>query len=210
MEKTYTQIAGRSVERLNALSDGLFAIAMTLIVLDIRVPPHDAVHTEAQLLNALADLAPQIATYLMSFLTLGIFWVGQQTQLEHFKRADRNLSWIQLAFLAAVAALPFTTHLLSEFVSFRAALLVYWGNISVLGLILLVSWTYAEHARLVADDRPPGLSGAILRRIVAAQALYAVGAALCVINTYVSMAVIVALQIFFAVGPRLDVRTAAD
>ena len=76
MENTYAQIAGRSVERLNALSDGLFAIAMTLIVLDIHVPPQGAVHTETQLLGALAARAPQFATYLMSFLTLGIFWVS--------------------------------------------------------------------------------------------------------------------------------------
>lgn len=202
MDKTYSQFAGRSVERLNALSDGLFAIAMTLIVLDIRIPPSGAIHSETQLLGALAALAPQIATYLMSFLTLGIFWVGQQAQLGHFKQADRNLTWIQLAFLAAVAALPFTTHLLSEFVTFRTAILVYWGNFSMLGLLLLVSWTYAEHAGLVADDVPPDLGSTIVRRIVIAQALYAVGTALCVINTYVSMAVIVALQLFFAIGPR--------
>lgn len=206
MEKTYTQIAGRSVERLNALSDGLFAIAMTVIVLDIRVPPLAAVHSEAQLWAALSALAPSIVTYLMSFLTLGIFWIGQQTQLNHFKSADRNLSWIQLAFLAAVAALPFTTHLLSEFITFRVALLIYWANISVLGALLLISWTYAEHAGLVADDGQPDLSGAILRRIVLAQALYAVGAALCIFNTFVSIAAIVALQIYFAVGPRLEVR----
>lgn len=206
MENASPPTAERSVERLNTLSDGLFAVAMTLIVLNIHLPAHDAVHTENQLWWAVRAIAPQIVIFLMSFLTMGIFWIGQQAQLRYFKTADRNLSWIHLAFLAAIAGLPFTTHLLSEFITFRVALLIYWANISALGALLLISWTYAEHARLLVDDRPAGLSGAIVRRIVFAQALYAVGAALCVVNTYISLTVIVLLQIYFAIGPRLVLR----
>ena len=196
----------RGVARLNTLSDGLFAVAMTLIVLNIHLPAHDAVRTENQLWWAVREIAPQIVIYLMSFLTMGIFWIGQQAQLRYFETADRNLTWIHLAFLAAVATLPFTTHLLSEFITYRVALLIYWANISALGALLLISWTYAEHARLLVGDRPPGLRSAIVRRIVFTQALYAIGAALCVVNTYISLTVIVLLQIYFAIGPRLVLR----
>lgn len=78
MDTVYNRIAGQSHARLSALSDGLFAIAMTLLVLDLRVPATEAVHTEVDLWRALLGRSPQLLMYLMSFLTLGIFWVGQQ------------------------------------------------------------------------------------------------------------------------------------
>ena len=198
----YNVIAGRSIERINALSDGLFAIAMTLIVLDVHVPPHLSILTETDLAHALGALAPQMVTYLMSFLTLGIFWVGQQAQLNQFKHADRDLTWIQLGFLAAVAVLPFTTHLLADFITFKVAMAVYWLNILALGALLYASWSYAESAGLVLDDTAPGLARAIRRRIVSAQTFYAVGALLCLVSSYLSIGVIVMIQLYYAVAPR--------
>src|SRR5271165_3458624 len=92
----YNQIAGQSLERLAALSDGIFAVAMTLLVLDLHDPSISVAHTEQQLRQALVALAPQFAAYLMSMLTLGIFWAGQQTQLNFFARGNRDLTWIHL------------------------------------------------------------------------------------------------------------------
>jgi uncharacterized membrane protein len=94
MATPYNKVAGRSLERIAALSDGLFAIAMILIVLDVHVPARALVHSEQDLLAALTGPLPQIATYLMTFLTLGIFWTGQQTQPSHF--ADSNRPRIRL------------------------------------------------------------------------------------------------------------------
>src|SRR5579862_7478172 len=136
----YNQIAGRSVERLAALSDGIFAVAMTLLVLDLRVPAVDAIHSERDLWHALAAAAPQIVMYMMTFLTLGIFWIGQQTQLNHLSRSHRALTWLHIAFLFAVTLMPFSTRLLAEFAPYRAALVVYWANIAVLGATLYLSW----------------------------------------------------------------------
>src|ERR1700734_2276693 len=99
MSTSYNRIAGQSAARLAALSDGVFAVAMTLLVLDLRAPAVEAVHTEHDLWLALVALAPRLGIYMMSFLTLGIFWVGQQTQLNHLARSDRSLSWIHLVFL---------------------------------------------------------------------------------------------------------------
>lgn len=76
MSTPYNIIAGQSAERLAALSDGIFAVAMTLLVLDLRVPAIEAVHSEYDLWRALSLLSPQIVMYMMTFMTLGIFWVG--------------------------------------------------------------------------------------------------------------------------------------
>ncbi len=79
MKTTYNQIAGQSVERLAALSDGVFAVAMTLLALDLHAPAAAAIHSELDLWHALGAVAPRLLMYLVSFMTLGIFWVGQQT-----------------------------------------------------------------------------------------------------------------------------------
>ena len=203
MSTVYNLIAGQSVERLAALSDGLFAIAMTLLVLDLRVPASGAIHSELDLWGALVALVPRFIPYFMSFLTLGIFWVGQQTQLNRFARSDRNLSWIHLGFLLAVSLMPFSTALLAEFITFRLALVVYWLNVLLLGVVLFGSWRYALRAGLVKDDTTVDMRSAVERRIVIAQALYALGALLCVVSTYVSIAFIVLVQLNYVLAPRI-------
>jgi uncharacterized membrane protein len=202
MHSLYNRVAGQSVERLAALSDGIFAVAMTLLVLDLRVPANDAVHSERDLWHILVALSPRLLVFLMSVMTLGIFWVGQQTQLNHFARSDRNLAWIHIAFLCSVSLTPFSTALLAEFIHYRTALLVYWFNILLLGLTLYWSWSYATRARLLADDVPTDIHPAVVRRIVIAQSLYACGAALCFLNTYYSIAAIVLVQVNYAIAPR--------
>ncbi len=161
---------------------------------------------KGQLQSALLVLAPQFIAYLMSCLTLGIFWAGQQTQLNHFERGNRDLTWIHIAFLFVVSVLPFSTRLLAEFIEFRTALLLYWVNIFALGAILYASWRYATRAGLLKDDVPVEVRRAIRRRIVIAQALYAMGAALCFFNTYWSIGFIVLLQLNYAIAPRLWTR----
>ena len=202
-ETVYNQIAGHSIERLAAISDGIFAVAMTLLVLDLRNPAHELIHSEQDFLHALLALFPQFDTYLMSFLTLTIFWNGQQAQLDLFARTNRHLTWIHMSFLFAVSIMPFSTRLLAEFINYRSALLCYWGNVFLLGCVLYWSWKYAARADLVKQGTPPETCKAVLRRIVGGQVLYAIGAALCVVSTYASIAFIVLVQINFAVAPRI-------
>jgi uncharacterized membrane protein len=203
---TYNQIAGRSVERLAALSDGIFAVAMTLLVLDLHVPLVDAIHSERDLWHALGAAAPQIVMYMMTFLTLGMFWIGQQTLLNHLSRSDRGLTWLHLAFLFAVTLMPFATRLLAEFPAYRAALLVYWANIVLLGATLYFSWGCAVRGGLVKNDVSPEIIAAICRRIITGQSLYAFGALLCLFNTYWSIAFIVVVQLNYAIAPRFARR----
>jgi uncharacterized membrane protein len=203
MRTTYNLIAGQSVERLAALSDGVFAVAMTLLVLDLRAPASEAIRSEQGLWIALAALAPKFLMYMMSFMTLGIFWVGQQSQLNHLVRSDRGLSWLHLVFLFAVSMTPFSTTLLAEFTSYRVALLVYWLNILLLGVSLYASWVCAVNSGLVKDDVPKEISTAIKRRILIAQALYGFGGLLCLVNTRWSIGFIVLVQLNYAIAPRL-------
>jgi uncharacterized membrane protein len=202
MPSLYNNVAGQSVERIAALSDGIFAVAMTLLVLDLRVPAAEAIHSEHDLRHVLVALSPRLLIFIMSVMTNGIFWVGQQTQLNHFARSDRNLAWIHIAFLGCVSLTPFTTSLLAEFIHYRTALLVYWFNILLLGTILYWSWHYATRAKLLAEDIPGEIHPAVKSRILIAQSLYAGGAALCFINTYWSITAFVLIQLNYAIAPR--------
>ena len=154
MLSLYNRLAGRGLERLTALSDGVFAFAMTVLFLDIRVPKLDSVANEHDLWLAVVALGPSFVMYLMSFLTLGIFWVGQQTQLDHVARSDRDFAWIHIVFLATVSMVPFSTALLAAYITYRTALLIYWFNILALGIEIALSWTYAVHHKLVRQTRP--------------------------------------------------------
>ena len=203
MPTLYNLIQGRNVDRLAALSDGIFAVAMTLLVLDLHIPTAAQVHSERELFAALAALGPQWIAYGMSFLTLGIFWAGQQTQLNHIGDGSRDLTWIHLGFLFTITFMPLSTRLLAEFITYRGALGIYWLNIFLPGVMLYWSWTHATHHDLIKPDTPAEVRNSICRRVLIAQSLYAAGAALCFISTYVSIAAIVLVQLNYAIAPRL-------
>jgi uncharacterized membrane protein len=214
MNTLYNRLAGHSVERLAALSDGIFAVAMTLLAIDLRLPAAEMIHGERDLFHVLVGFAPNVLVYFMSFLTLGIFWVGQQAQLNHLKRSNVRLTWIHLLLLFAVTLLPLSTKFLAEFQSYRTAMLAYWFNILIFGVVLYTSWGYATRKALVKDDVPREVIAAICRRIVIAQALYAFAASLCIFSTRLSIALIVLFQLNYVLSPGFRetpaVREAAD
>lgn len=143
---------------------------------------------------------------LMSFLTLGIFWVGQQTQLNHLERSNRSLTWMHIVFLLGVTLIPFSKHLLAEFPAYRAALIVYWLNILFLGVALHLTWMCGMQEAPLRAGMAHEVPKAIQLRIAIAQALYAPGALLCVINTYCSIAFLVLVQLYYVIAPRFGRR----
>ena len=124
----YNHFAGGDVGRIEALSDGIFAFAATVLMLDFRSPEPADIHSEAELLSALIASSHRLMPWVLSLLTLGIFWVAQQTQLSQRARSNRNLTWLHLTFLAIITVLPFTTRLLADFFTYRTAFLIDWAT----------------------------------------------------------------------------------
>ena len=205
METHYNRFAGADVGRIEALSDGIFAFAATVLVLDFHTPDTADVHTEAQLLSALAASAPRLMPWLLSLLTLGMFWVGQQTALNQLERSNRDLTWLHLVFLAVITVLPFSTRLLADFDAYRTAFLIYWANIFLAGASLYATWAYAERAKLIREDAHGEVSRAIRRRIIVAQSLYGVGALAGLVSVPLGIALIILIQLNYAVAPRLPI-----
>ena len=205
MSTHYNSLAGSEVGRIAALSDGLFAIAATILVLDFHTPEPADIHSEAAFLRALAASAPRLLPWLLSLLTLGIFWLGQQTQLSQLARSNRDLAWLHFLFLAVVTVLPFSTRLLADFLTYRAAFLIYWANVLLLGACLYATWAYAERADLIQEEARGDISRAVKRRIVLAQSLYAIGALLGLVNVTLGITLILLIQLNYAIGPRLPI-----
>ena len=205
MRNHYNAFAGGDVGRIEALSDGIFAFAATVLVLDFRSPEPVDIHSEAELLGALVASSHRLMPWLLSLLTLGIFWVAQQTQLSRLARSNRDLTWLHLTFLAIVTVVPFTTRLLADFFTYRTAFLIYWANLVLLGVAVQVTWTYAERVKLIRDDTPAELTGAFRRRVVIAQSLYAVGALIGLVSVPLGITLIILVQLNYVFAPRLPI-----
>ncbi len=198
----YDQLAGKKIHRLEAVTDGVFAIALTLLVLDIKVPISESIQTEKDIIHALGTLTPKFLSYFLSFITLGIFWTAHSAHYTFIEHSDRHLNWLCLFFLLFVSVLPFTTAFLSEHIEFRISIALYWLNIFFLGLTMFFHWVYAynHHCLNLPENKRRMVDRAIRRRGFVAQGLYAIGAVLCFMNNYVSITFIICVQLYFAIG----------
>jgi uncharacterized membrane protein len=199
----YNQYSGRDPDRIQALADGVFAVAMTLLVLDVRLPGAEAADSHA-LWSQLTDLAPNLAAYLLSFTMLGTFWLAIHALLDLCEESDRVLAWAVLAFLFFVTTLPFTASVLADHSHVRLAVVLYWLNLAALGVTLGWAVVHAGSG-LIAAERSEGLL-LVRRRLVLAQTLYAVAALVVLVSPVASIAALGAVQLFFVVSPRLPVR----
>ena len=136
--------------RIETLIDGIFAISMTLLVLDMRVPQ---ILTQAALELRVYDLWPKFLIYVLSFVICAVFWVSHSIQFHYLRGADRTFFWINILFMMFVAFIPFSTHLLSEHIEQRFAVIFYGCHLIAIRICLYFHWYYATSVlRLVDKD----------------------------------------------------------
>lgn len=190
-------------ERLVLFSDAVFAIAITLLVIEIRLP--HGIEDDRQLARALLALAPHYASFLISFLVIGRFWVGHHRLFGYLATHDARLLWLNLLFLLTIAFLPFPTAVLGAHIGSRVAVIFYGGWLMLAGMLQLVlarhalntpallarPLTAAEQRALQARWLPLGIGAAA----VAGAALHwAVGLAMLLISPVVMRAAAVRLR----------------
>ena len=145
----------RDVERLTAFTDGVIAIAITLLVLDIRLPRPAGELTDSELLTDLLAVWPKYFGYALSFLVIGNFWAGHTRRLRTLKSVDATLLWLNIVFLLTIGFMPFVTSVLSENEG-RVATILYAATLIVASLLLTLVWRHAvrrEHVVLPTVDR---------------------------------------------------------
>ena len=129
--------------RIEALTDGIFAVAMTLLVLDLRLPEPLAAIDDAGLREALLALLPKLESYVISFLVLCVFWLGHHRLMHLVRGVDHLFLWRNLLFILFITFVPFSTSLMGQYRSLDDAPLVYGIN---LGLVLAAQFLMWRHA----------------------------------------------------------------
>jgi uncharacterized membrane protein len=157
-----------TTSRVEALSDGVFAIAMTLLVLTLDVPVLPSHAGSAELSSALSALLPHVWSFLLSFVLLGSFWVVHHRQYQHIRHATEASIWINLIALLFVVILPFSTDLQGEYGNLALANIVFETNLLLIGLSYLAQWWYATKVANLVDPEldPETIRLGLLRNLV--------------------------------------------
>jgi len=147
---------GMGKNRIEALTDGIFAVAMTLLVLDIKPPVHLRFETSEALIDHLSVLEHSFVMYAISFVVLAMFWLGHHLQFHFVRHVDRRLLWINLAFLLLAVVVPFSTNLVGDHGHLQLPVVLYAVNLLVLTLLLFLQLRHlAARPHLIAPDLTP-------------------------------------------------------
>ena len=145
-------------ERLIFFSDAVFAIAITLLIIDIQLPGNAG----ADLAGALRHLVPSFEGFVISFLVIALYWMSHHRLFRSIRTYDSRLIWINIWILMLIVFLPFSSSMVSSYGQYRVAVMFYALNLAAIGLLFLVLWLYATyHGRLISPSTPI----AVVRRI---------------------------------------------
>lgn len=177
---------------------------MTVLVLGLRVPVNVP---ESSLSAEILALWPNILTYALSFVTLGLYWVGHHNQFHYIKHTDRVLLWINILFLMSIGFVPFSTSLLGGYPWPPSAIRVYGGNLMANGLCLYATWWYAtKGGRLVEKDLDPHIVALVKRRILVGPAILLVGILFSFLDTRASVILFMLVIPFYVRPSHIDIH----
>jgi uncharacterized membrane protein len=198
---------GLGTGRLEAFSDGVFAIAITLLVLDIAIPATAGAH----LLRSVIDEWPSYVAYIVSFSTIGAMWLGHNAITEYLDHVSSTFVRLNLLFLLFVSFLPFPTRLFADFIQRdspeRVAVTIYGLALLLTSTLLLVLWRYALRARLVRPDADDEEIQLLTQRLTPGLAGYVI---LIVAGLFVPIAAVIgcfAIALFYVIPFRPDTLT---
>jgi uncharacterized membrane protein len=194
--------------RIEAFSDGVFAIAITLLILEIRVPPQTA---DGVLRDALRDLWPSYLAFLASFMTIGVMWLNHHRLFSLINKKDDGLIALNLLLLLGITWLPFPTallaeHLLGSHSDQQAAAIIYAGSFLALAIVFNVMWRYAMRRKIVGEELK---AAAISRQYALGPIMYAVLVAVAFFSAEWCLALSIFYGLYFALPPSLWTRRAS-
>ena len=187
--------------RLEAFSDGVFAIAITLLVLELGVPEGAGEH----LAHELARQWPSYLAYLVSFLVIGIIWMNHHAVLDHLREADRPLMALNLFLLLWTSLIPWPTRLVAEYMRDggdpeRVAALIYAGTMTMMGVAFGALWAYAaRHPELLSVELSEAEISRRTRRFTIGAPIYALSIVVALFSAPACLAVLAALAVYYAV-----------
>lgn len=141
-----------TTNRIENLSDSIFAFSMTLLVMNFTFPAGGLQVDNSQVTQFFLREINKFDRYVLTFILLAIFWINHHQQFHHIKRADRPFLWIQFAILLFIVIVPFTAAWMSAYSHLHVTNLVFDLNLFILGLLFLVSWVYATRKKRLVEE----------------------------------------------------------
>jgi uncharacterized membrane protein len=176
---------GLSFERVVFFSDAVFAIVITLLVLELKVP-HLTEHNEPALRRALLELLPRVMGFVVSFLIIGLMWIEHHRIFRYIEDYDGGLLWRNLLLLLCVSFVPFPTALFSENFWSRTAFILYTASFGGVATAKLLIWRHAVKANLLKKDVSAALERRIARRSLAVPIACAVAIVLAFVSIFIA------------------------
>lgn len=177
--------SGLSFERVVFFSDAVFAIVITLLVLELKVP-HLTEHNEPSLRHALLELLPRVIGFVVSFLIIGLMWIEHHRIFRYIEDYDGGLLWRNLLLLLCVSFVPFPTALFSENFWSRTAFILYTASFGGVATAKLLIWRHAAKANLLKQDVSPEFERRIARRSLAVPIACAVAIVLAFVSIFIA------------------------
>jgi uncharacterized membrane protein len=146
---------GLQLERIVFFSDAVFAIAITLLIIEVKVPHLEHTATDREFVLALVKLIPNFVGYFFSFLVIGAYWMGHHKIYGHIADWNYGLIWRNTFFLMAIAFMPFTTAFFSEYVTRVVPIVLYATTFTLAGVLEVILWRYAIKAGLTDSSSDP-------------------------------------------------------
>jgi uncharacterized membrane protein len=197
--------AGLTKTRIEALTDGIFATVMTVLVLALSLPQVNL--SESDLQGEIVKLSPHILAYAFSFIVLGVYWIGHHNQFHYIKRTDRIFLWVNIVFLLTIGFVPFSTSLLGEYPFSPSAVRIYGANLGATGLALYTIWWYAtSQHRLVEKDLDPHIVSLAKNRTIIGPIVSLLGIGFSFLDTRISLALYLLLIPFFIRPSHIDIH----
>jgi uncharacterized membrane protein len=191
--------------RIEALADGIFAVAMTILVLELKVPDLGPVTSEADLFAALERLVPTALSFGSGFVILGTLWIGHRFQFHYIRRSNRAILWINLVFLLTISFLPFVVALIGRYGAMRVSCVLYGTTLVAALTCLLVQWLYATGpGRLVEQPLPPEVYRGLRNRVLMGMVGYGGGLLLAPLAPRVSLGCYAATPLLYLLPARFD------
>jgi uncharacterized membrane protein len=206
---------GLSIHRIEALADGVFAVAMTLLVFNVQFPAIRIWHITSiwDVLRAIFvtnGQGPILIAYLMSFVLLGVYWVSHHAQFQYIRRTDRSLLWINIFFFMLITFIPFTTHLLGVYgwsnnVISQAVVILYGIHLALIGGFVYLNWWYATHkCCLVNKNLDQHVIQSATRRILIGPSLCLIALLLSFFNARLSVICFLLIPLFYMLPGHID------
>jgi uncharacterized membrane protein len=205
-------LVGLPPNRIEALADGIFAVAMTILVLELHVPELGSDVSDARLQSALESFLPKALNFASGFVILGTLWIGHRYQFHYIRCSNRAILWINLVFLLAISFLPFVVALIGTYGAKRVTCILYGATLVGAMTCLLAQWSYAAgpSRRLVGHTVPPEVVAGLRNRVVMGMIGYGGGLLLAFIAPRASLTCYAATPLLYLLPAGFDRKVRAD